>query len=286
MFDKQYFISMTNEAHTSRPTLREKLYRVIFLSDTPAGKLFDICLLLVILASVAIVMMESVQSLQVRYSRLFNCLEWIFTILFTLEYILRIWCTPKPKRYITSFYGIVDLLCVIPSYVEFLLGGGHFLISIRILRLMRIFRIFKLVPFLHEGRQLMLALQRSRRKIAVFFFFIMLLTVVLGSIMYVIESGHNSGFTSIPVSIYWAVVTLTTVGYGDIAPVTPVGQAFSAIIMIMGYAIIAVPTGIVTAEMSRIHRAADTLKARECPGCHSKIEEEDALFCKYCGTHL
>ncbi|SHL46867.1 voltage-gated potassium channel [Chitinophaga jiangningensis] len=277
---------MTNETHKHRSALRKQLYRTIFLSDTPAGRVFDICLLIIILASVAIVMMESVQPLQIRYSSLFNWLEWVFTILFTLEYLLRVWCTPKPKRYITSFYGIIDLLCVIPSYVEFLMGGGHFLITIRILRLMRIFRIFKLVPFLHEGRQLMLALQRSRRKIAVFFFFIMLLTVVLGSIMYVIESSHNSGFTSIPVSIYWAVVTLTTVGYGDIAPVTPIGQAFSAVIMIMGYAIIAVPTGIVTAEMTRMRRAAYDLKARECPGCHMKIDDHDALFCKYCGTHL
>ncbi|WP_291941051.1 ion transporter [Chitinophaga sp.] len=255
------------------------------MADTTAGRIFDIFLLLFILGSVIVVMMESVQRLQAQYGDVFNVFEWTFTGLFTLEYLLRIWCSPQPKKYIFSFYGIIDLLCIIPSYIEFLVGGGHFLISIRILRLLRIFRIFKLVPFLHESRFLIIALQRSRRKIAVFFFFIMLMTVVLGSIMYVIESGHNSGFTSIPVSIYWAVVTLTTVGYGDIAPITPIGQAFSAVIMIMGYAIIAVPTGIVTVEMNRLRTSTD-VSIRECHNCGRNIADEDAIFCKYCGSHL
>ncbi|WP_240155140.1 ion transporter [Chitinophaga sp. Cy-1792] len=255
------------------------------MADTPAGRIFDTMLLLAILTSVAVIMMESVQQLELKYYQLFHTLEWVFTILFTIEYVLRVWCSPKPEKYMRSFYGIIDLLCVVPTYLDFLLGGAHFLISIRILRMLRIFRIFKLVPFLHEGQQLTLALQRSRRKIAVFFFFILLLTIVLGSIMYVIESGHNSGFTSIPVSIYWAVVTLTTVGYGDIAPITPLGQAFSAVIMIMGYAIIAVPTGIVTAEMTRM-RAGASVTVRTCPECHKDTFDEDATFCKYCGHHL
>ncbi len=276
---------MTNESRKAQSTLQKKLFRIIFMADTTAGRIFDIFLLLFILASVVIVMMESVQSLQGKYGNTFNVFEWTFTGLFTIEYMLRIWCSPQPRKYIFSFYGVIDLLCIIPTYIEFLVGGGHFLISIRILRLLRIFRIFKLVPFLHESRFLVVALQRSRRKIAVFFFFIMLLTVVLGSIMYVIESGHNSGFTSIPVSIYWAVVTLTTVGYGDIAPITPLGQAFSAVIMIMGYAIIAVPTGIVTVEMNRLRTSTD-VSTRECPGCQRKITDEDAIFCKYCGSHL
>ncbi|RAJ79272.1 voltage-gated potassium channel [Chitinophaga dinghuensis] len=276
---------MTIESRKAQSTLQKKLFKIIFMADTTAGRIFDIFLLLFILASVVIVMMESVQSLQGKYANIFNVFEWTFTGLFTIEYLLRIWCSPQPRKYIFSFYGVIDLLCIIPTYIEFLVGGGHFLISIRILRLLRIFRIFKLVPFLHESRFLIVALQRSRRKIAVFFFFIMLMTVVLGSIMYVIESGHNSGFTSIPVSIYWAVVTLTTVGYGDIAPVTPLGQAFSAVIMIMGYAIIAVPTGIVTVEMNNIRTSTD-VSARECPACQRKIADVDAIFCKYCGSHL
>ncbi|MFB6458002.1 ion transporter [Chitinophaga sp. Hz27] len=276
---------MTNESLKPKPGLKKKFYRVIFLADTHAGKFFDTMLLLAILTSVAIVMMESVQELEVKYHQVLHILEWVFTVLFTIEYIFRVWCSPRPQKYMLSFYGIIDLLCIVPTYLEFLLGGAHYLITIRILRLLRIFRIFKLVPFLHEGKQLTLALQRSRRKIAVFFFFILLLTIVLGSIMYVIETGHNSGFTSIPVSIYWAVVTLTTVGYGDIAPVTPLGQAFSAIIMIMGYAIIAVPTGIVTVEMSRI-RAGASVAVRNCPNCHKDTFDDDAEYCKYCGHHL
>lgn len=276
---------MTNQSTPSLSPFREKWHRIIFEADTPAGKAFDIILLIAILLSVAIVMMESVASLQQKYGDIFRILEWIFTGIFTVEYLFRIWCSYRPKAYLKSFYGIVDLLCILPTYVEAFYGGAHFLLTIRILRLMRIFRIFKLVPFLNESKQLSLALQKSQRKIFIFFFFIGLMTVVLGAIMYVIESGHNSGFTSIPVSVYWAVVTLTTVGYGDIAPITPLGQTFSAIIMIMGYAIIAVPTGIVTVEMSRI-RNKEEVDHRICPHCMREGHDYNADYCKYCGTKL
>jgi voltage-gated potassium channel len=260
---------------------------VIFESDTPPGRAFDLVLLAAILISVAIVMMESVAPLQRRYEQLFHLLEWIFTILFTIEYLLRIWCSYKPRTYIFSFYGMVDLLCILPSYVEAIHGNTHFLLMIRVLRLMRIFRVFKLIPFLDESRHLALAIRRSRRKIFVFLFFILLFTMVLGSIMYVIESGKNSDFTSIPISVYWAIVTLTTVGYGDIAPVTPLGQTFSAMIMIMGYAIIAVPTGIVTVEMNRIQKAANRDgELVACPGCHAGGHDMDAKYCKHCGAKL
>lgn len=276
---------MTNNSQQQLSPFRQKWHNVIFEADTRAGRVFDIILLISILISVAVVIMESEATLQEKYGRLFHILEWVFTILFTIEYLFRIWCSFRPKAFIMSFYGIVDLLCILPAYVEAFYGGAHFLLTIRILRLMRIFRVFKLVPFLNEGRQLSVALQKSKRKIFVFFFFIGLLTIVLGAIMYVIESGQNSGFTSIPVSIYWAVVTLTTVGYGDIAPITPLGQGFAAIIMIMGYAIIAVPTGIVTVEMNRMQNARD-VDNRICPHCMREGHDIDADYCKYCGNKL
>lgn len=276
---------MANQDKKQLSPFREKWHQIIFEADTPAGKTFDIILLAFILLSVMVVMMESVGSLQERFARLFTLLEWGFTILFTVEYIFRIYCSYRPKGYIFSFYGMIDLLCILPTYLEFFFGGTHFLLTIRVLRLMRIFRIFKLMHFVHESRSLAMALKNSKRKIAVFLFFILLLTIVLGSLMYVIESSHNSGFTSIPVSIYWAVVTLTTVGYGDIAPVTPLGQAFSALIMILGYAIIAVPTGIVTVEMNRVRRKED-ISSQVCPHCMREGHDTDAVHCKYCGTAL
>jgi voltage-gated potassium channel len=276
---------MTNNSKRQLSPFQEKWHSIIFEADTPAGRVFDIILLSAILISVVVVMMESVVHLQARYGNIFHLLEWVFTIIFTVEYIFRVWCSYRPKAYMTSFYGVVDLLCILPTYVEAFYGGAHFLLTIRILRLMRIFRIFKLVPFLNESKQLSLALEKSKRKIFVFLFFIVLLTVVLGAIMYVIESEHNSGFTSIPVSVYWAVVTLTTVGYGDIAPITPIGQAFSALIMIMGYAIIAVPTGIVTVEMSKI-RSREEVDNRICPHCMREGHDINADYCKYCGTKL
>lgn len=276
---------MTNDSKRQLSPFQEKWHSIIFEADTTAGRVFDIILLIAILISVVVVMMESVVPLQARYGDLFHLLEWVFTIIFTIEYLFRIWCSYRPRAYMSSFYGIVDLLCILPTYVEAFYGGAHFLLTIRILRLMRIFRIFKLVPFLNESKQLSLALEKSKRKIFVFLFFIGLLTVVLGAVMYVIESEHNSGFTSIPVSVYWAVVTLTTVGYGDIAPITPLGQTFSAIIMIMGYAIIAVPTGIVTVEMSRI-RNKEEVDHRICPHCMREGHDTNADYCKYCGTKL
>ncbi|RBL90549.1 ion transporter [Chitinophaga flava] len=276
---------MAKQQSRTLSPFQQRWHNIIFEANTPAGKAFDVALLIGILLSVVVVMLESVVTVQLRYERLLTSLEWIFTALFTLEYLFRVWCSYRPGAYMKSFYGVIDLLCILPTYVEFIFGGAHFLLTIRILRLLRIFRIFKLVPFLNESRQLTLALTHSRRKITVFLFFILLMTVVLGSLMYVIESGHNSGFTSIPVSVYWAVVTLTTVGYGDIAPITPLGQAFSAMIMIMGYAIIAVPTGIVTVEMSKL-KGEEEVDQRICPHCMREGHDANADYCKYCGTKL
>ncbi|RFS19083.1 ion transporter [Chitinophaga silvatica] len=276
---------MANKETRQLSSFQRKWHHILFEGNSTQGRIFDIILLLAILTSVAVVMMESVVPLQRRYEHLFHLLEWIFTILFTIEYIFRIWCSYQPKKYIFSFYGLVDLLCILPSYVEAMYGNTHFLLTIRVLRLMRIFRVFKLIPFLDESKYLVTAIQRSRRKIFVFLFFILLFTMVLGTIMYVIESGKNSDFTSIPISVYWAIVTLTTVGYGDIAPITPLGQAFSALIMIMGYAIIAVPTGIVTVEMNKIHRA-ETATSKSCLGCSATGLDADSQYCKFCGTKL
>ncbi len=276
---------MDNNNRRSLTPFQRKWHDIIFEANTPAGKLFDVILLVLILLSVIVIMMESVASLGNRFGIWFRVLEWLFTIVFTLEFIFRIYCSYRPRAYIFSFYGLIDLLCILPMYLEFIFGGAHFLLIIRVLRLLRVLRIFKLVQFINESQQLVLAMKNSRRKIGVFFFFIILLTIVLGSLMYVIESAHNSGFTSIPISVYWAVVTLTTVGYGDIAPVTPLGQAFSAMIMIMGYAIIAVPTGIVTVEMNRI-RSKNEVSMQVCPNCMREGHDIDAVYCKYCGSKM
>jgi voltage-gated potassium channel len=273
-----------NNNRTLSPFQR-KWHDIIFEADTPAGKLFDVILLVIILLSVIVIMMESVASLSARFGTLFHVLEWAFTIVFTIEYIFRIYCSYRTRAYVFSFYGLIDLLCILPMYLEFAFGGAHYLLIIRVLRLLRVLRIFKLVQFLNESQQLVTAVKRSRRKIGVFFFFILLITIVLGSLMYVIESERNSGFTSIPISVYWAIVTLTTVGYGDIAPVTPLGQALSAMIMILGYAIIAVPTGIVTVEMNRM-RNKDDVSRQVCPNCMREGHDVDAIYCKYCGSKL
>ncbi|ASZ15020.1 ion transporter [Chitinophaga pendula] len=276
---------MTDKRRRTLSPLQEKWHQIIFEAETPAGRAFDIVLLSLILLSVVVIMLESVDSIRSRYHTVFVTLEWIFTVMFTLEYLFRIYCSYRPKAYIFSFYGLIDLLCILPNYLEFFFGGAHFLLVIRALRLLRVFRVFKLVQFVNESQQLLFALRASRRKISVFLFFILLLTVIMGTIMYVVESSYNSGFTSIPVSVYWAVVTLTTVGYGDIAPVTPLGQAISAVIMIMGYAIIAVPTGIVTVEMNRLQHAGD-IKLQVCPHCMKESLDADAVYCKHCGSKL
>ncbi|MBC8392418.1 MAG: ion transporter [Deltaproteobacteria bacterium] len=262
---------------------KEKLYRIIFESDTPQGKLFDVILIVSILLSVMVVMLDSVKRINVSYGMLLYGIEWFFTILFTIEYILRLLCTKKPIKYATSFFGIVDLLAILPTYASLLILGSRYLIVIRILRVLRIFRILKLVQYVSEGGLLLRALYASRRKVIMFLFTVLTLVVIFGSLMYVIE-GKENGLTSIPRSIYWAIVTLTTVGYGDISPKTNLGQAIAALVMILGYAIIAVPTGIVTVELSRVKEKKDSSKL--CPRCSRQDHEPDANFCKYCGTKL
>lgn len=262
---------------------RVKLYEIIFEADTPAGKFFDIALIVCIVLSTLSVMLDSVSEIRASYSAMLNSLEWFFTLLFTVEYVLRLICVPRPGRYAISFYGIVDLLSILPSYLSLLVAGTHYLLVIRILRILRIFRVLKLVTYLGEAHLLTRALMATRHKIGVFLFTVITLVVILGSLMYMIE-GEESGFTSIPRGIYWAIVTLTTVGYGDIAPRTGLGQLLAAFIMILGYAIIAVPTGIVTVEMGNVFR--QPASARVCPICAARGHDTDAVYCKFCGGQL
>lgn len=268
---------------------KEYIHEIIFEADTPAGKYFDIILMVFIVASVIVVMLESIAELNIRYSQVFFVLEWAFTIFFTIEYLLRIYCVYQPKKYMTSFFGIVDLLAILPTYLSPFISGTHYLAVIRALRLLRVFRIFKLANFLQESSIIMSALRASRPKITVFLFFIILMVTIIGSIMYLVEGGHEgSSFTSIPRSIYFAIVTLTTVGYGDIAPQTELGQFLAAIVMILGYAVIAVPTGIVSAEMVAQTGAENTtpVNSQSCQNCTTEGHSDDALFCRKCGESL
>jgi voltage-gated potassium channel len=263
--------------------LRSKLYEVIFESDTPAGKGFDLLLIISILISVFVVMLDSVQYYHDQYSEMLYALEWFFTILFTIEYFLRIYCIGKPSKYIGSFFGVIDLLSILPTYISLILPATRYLSVIRILRVLRIFRILKLILYVGEANLLLKAMVASQRKIIVFLFFILALVTIFGSVMYLIEGDVNDKFTSIPQSIYWAIVTITTVGYGDISPQTELGQALASVAMIMGYATIAVPTGIISAEFTSI---AHKLKHTVCSGCGNEDHEEDAQFCKLCGTSI
>jgi voltage-gated potassium channel len=269
-----------------RNQLREKLHEIIFEADTPAGKIFDIGLLITIAASVLVVMLESIAPLQKKYSEIFLILEWTFTILFTIEYALRLYSVYRPMKYATSFFGVVDLLAILPTYLSLIVQGTHYLIVIRALRLLRVFRILKLGHFLKEGDVIMKALLASRAKITVFLTFVMLMVVIIGSIMYLIEGDSNDSFSSIPRGIYWAIVTLTTVGYGDITPTTAIGQFFSAVVMILGYAIIAVPTGIVSAEFISEMREDLGNNTQACRYCGREGHADDAVYCKYCGEIL
>jgi len=246
---------------------RNTLYTIIFEADTPAGKLFDEVLILAILLSIIVVMLDSVSSIAAVYGDLFYTLEWIFTILFTVEYILRLICVGRPVRYATSFFGIIDLLAILPTYLSLMLPGSQYLLVIRSLRLLRVFRVLKLAQYIGEADLLMRALRASRRKITLFLFTVL----------------TESGFTSIPRSIYWAIITLTTVGYGDIVPETNLGQALASVIMIIGYSIIAVPTGIVTSEITY---ASKYFKGRVCQNCSFEGHDIDAKFCKHCGAKL
>ncbi len=266
---------------------KEKVHEVIFEADTKAGKWFDIILLILIVASVLVVALETVESLAVDYGMLFLWLEWIFTIFFTIEYVLRIYAVRNPSKYIFSFYGIVDLLAILPLYLSLFFVASKHLIIIRVMRLLRVFRIFKLGSFLQHGNVIVNSLKASRAKITVFMYFVLLAVIVFGAVMYMVEGGSNDGFDSIPRSIYWAIVTLTTVGYGDISPITPLGQFIAACIMILGYAVIAVPTGIISAEMvNTMKEEGSEISTQACRYCGHDGHDYDAVHCKYCGEKI
>lgn len=266
--------------------LKSKLHEIVFEADTATGKVFDIFLLIAILFSVVVVMLDSVPSISIENHDLLFTLEWVFTILFSVEYVVRLWAVRKPWKYALSFYGMVDLLSILPTYLALIITGPQYLLIIRVLRLMRIFRVLKITRYVGEFNNLTNAMKRSRAKIVVFLVFIFGAVMILGTVMYMIE-GEENGFSSIPRSVYWAIVTLTTVGYGDIAPQTALGQSIASIIMVLGYGIIAVPTGIVSAELvksdaeEKIH-----LNTQACPSCSKEGHQDDAEFCKFCGVKL
>ena len=263
---------------------KTRMHEVIFESNTTAGKVFDICLLISILASIVVVMLDSISSFRIRYERIFFILEWGFTILFTIEYLLRLICIKKPLRYAFSFLGLVDLLAILPMYLSIFLAGAQSLLVFRALRLLRIFRIFRLSHFLSEMSFLREAIKSSLKKISIFMLVVIAIVIILGSIMYIVESDE-SGFTSIPESIYWAIVTITTVGYGDMTPITPAGKLIASLIMLIGYCIIAVPTGIITTEIALMSRT-EKKGTESCPGCGKEGHDSNAVFCKYCGEKL
>jgi voltage-gated potassium channel len=269
---------------TTEPSgIREKLHEIIFEAETLEGKAFDVALMITIILSVIAVLLESVAGVRARYGTWLRAFEWLMTILFTIEYCLRLFCVGKPLRYARSFYGIVDLMAIIPTYLSAFVIGAQSLIVIRALRLLRVFRVLKLVHFVGEARELRTALRASARKIIIFLGAVLTIVVIVGAVIYLIE-GEEHGFISIPESIYWAIVTMTTVGYGDIAPQTAPGKFLAAAIMILGYGIIAVPTGIVSVEIAGVARRR--ISTRACPQCASEGHDTDAIFCKSCGARL
>jgi len=276
-------MSSSNQKYELR-SWQKTLHEVIYEADTPMGKLFDVALLIAILLSVVAVMLESVDTVGAEYQFELMVAEWVFTIVFTIEYVLRIVCVRKPMRYILSFYGLVDLLSIVPTYLGLFITNASFLRAIRTIRLLRVFRIFKIARYIKEANVLVDALKASRPRILVFLFGVLVMVTILGTIMYIIEDYNGTKFTSIPRSIYWAVVTLTTVGYGDISPQTEIGQFFSSIIMIMGYAIIAVPTGIVSVELAR--KSGSAFSTQACTTCSQEGHDADAVYCKFCGEML
>ena len=275
---------MIDYTRDSNSRWRQHLHEVIFEADTAGGKAFDLTLIVCIALSIIVVMLDSIQELHDQYGSLLYVAEWVFTLLFTAEYLLRLLSVGRPLRYALSFYGIVDFLSIVPTYLSIFVPGTQYLLVIRSLRVLRIFRIFKLSQYVGEARQLTRALHSSRRKIMIFYFTVIHIVVIVGAMMYLIE-GRENGFTSIPRSIYWAIVTITTVGYGDIAPQTNVGQAVAAFLMITGYAILAVPTGIVTAEWAMQNRQR-IISTQSCPQCSSEGHDADAKFCKHCGANM
>ncbi len=262
---------------------RDRLHEVIFETDTPAGKGFDVALLLLITVSILVVILETVAPVRAAYGPLLRTIEWVVTLLFTLEYILRLLSVRRPIRYARSFFGVVDLLSILPTFLSLVIDGTQSLLVLRALRLLRVFRVLKLGHFVIEARQLIYALQASARKIIVFMGTVLTLVLIIGAFMYLIE-GQEHGFTSIPLGMYWAIVTLTTVGYGDIAPSTVLGKVFASAVMMLGYAIIAVPTGIVSVELAKVHQSVDDTLS--CPSCSFGEHASDAVFCKRCGEKL
>jgi len=265
---------------------RAKVYRIIFRSDTRSGRLFDIALFLLIIANMLVLVLETIESASARFGTLFYWLDKVFLFLFSVEILLRILVVRDPKKYIFSFYGVIDLCAVLPGFLEFLIPETHLFMLFRSFRLLRAFRIFNMVKFMDESRYLVLAIVRSTRKILIFLFFVLLLATVLGSLIYFFEIGHNPNFSSIPQSIYWAIVTITTVGYGDVTPVTVGGKVLASFVMILGYAIIAVPTGVLSASMIGNSMARKRDWKNNCPHCGLKGHEADALFCRKCGGAL
>tara|TARA_R110002072_G_scaffold209115_3_gene366633 strand:+ start:4194 stop:5021 length:828 start_codon:yes stop_codon:yes gene_type:complete len=272
------------EKKANKTSWREKIHEIIYEADTPEGKLFDVILLITIIASILLVMLESVESIDFKYHDYLNIGEWIITIFFSIEYILRIISIKKPLKYVFSFYGIIDLLSTIPMYLTFILVGSHSLVALRALRLLRVFRILKLARYTGASEKLTLAMRASKAKISVFLFFIVIVCIILGTVMYMVE-GQENGFTNIPKSIYWAIVTLTTVGFGDIAPQTPLGQLIASVIMILGYAVIAIPTGIVSSELTKSTLNED-VNTQSCPNCLKEKHKDNAIYCYNCGSVL
>lgn len=266
-------------------SLRARTYHVIFETESTWGRAFDVVLMLAIAASVAVVMLDSVARIRSGYGAELRVLEWIFTALFTVEYVLRLWSVRSPRSYALSFFGLIDLVAVIPTYLSLLLPGGQFLVVIRVLRVMRVFRVLKLTQFVGEAGVLGDALRASRYKIAVFLVGVSTVVIVVGALMFLVE-GADAGFTSIPIGVYWAIVTLTTVGFGDITPLTPLGQTLASFVMILGYGIIAVPTGIVTSELTARSRAPAPVDERRCGACGAQVADRQASYCSRCGAKL
>ena len=266
-----------------RKSIKHHLYVIIFGTHTRAGRAFDIALIIAIITSLLVLILESLPSVMTEWSRELRYIEYTFTAIFTVEYLLRLYCSPKPKSYATSFYGLVDLLAILPTYLAIFFPGASFMGVVRLLRVMRIFRILKLVRYLQDSNILLRSLLMARRKILIFFSTVGILVTIFGALIFVIEGPHN-GFTSIPKSIYWAIVTITTVGYGDMVPQTHLGKAIASLTMLLGYSILAVPTGIITAELSNEMNAHKQLV--KCPNCNRSGHDSDAMHCKHCGSEL
>lgn len=268
------------------PNWKVRMHEIIFEADTPAGKLFDVILLWAIVLSVFAVMLETVESFSDRHRDAMIVIEWVFTILFTIEYILRLLSVGRPIKYATSFMGIIDLLSILPTYISLFIAGPQYLLVIRTIRLLRVFRVLKLSRYVSEAQVLAKALKASFAKITVFIGAVVVLVLIMGTVMYIIE-GPEHGFTSIPTSVYWTIVTITTVGYGDIAPQTTLGQTIASLVMLLGYGIIAVPTGIVTSELSKNNKGGgETVSRQACPECSKEGHAPEAVYCKYCGSRL